>query len=63
MISAGGSQWDEFLHTYMDKWKMRIKNWVMDSINDHPVHVVRYESQEKHNLWSSQNANILECPF
>lgn len=64
MISAGGSQWDEFLHTYMDKWKMRTKNWVIDSINDHPVHVVRYESLKRNTTYEvAKMLTFLDVPY
>lgn len=59
-FSADGSQWDEFLHTHMDNWKI-----IGLQI---PLMTTQYmlcdmKALEKNYLWSSQNANILECPF
>jgi len=43
LFNTAVPEWDNFLHKYMDYWSMRLKNWVIDSSQDHPVHIVRYE--------------------
>lgn len=39
--NAAIPKWDLFLHKYMNSWRLRLRNWVTDSMQ--PVHVVRYE--------------------
>ena len=61
---TGGQEWDEFLHKYMEKWKARIKNWVLDSIDHHQVHVVRYEDLKQHiSDEMAKMLSFLKIPF
>ena len=39
---VGIPEWDDFLRSYMERWKSRLKNWVLDS-NKQAVQVIRYE--------------------
>lgn len=39
--------WDEFLHTYMNAWLTRLRNWVLNQTPEHPVVVVKYEDLKK----------------
>ena len=47
LMMAGIPKWNKFLYTYMEMWKSRLINWVLNSTNDHPVHIVRYEDLQK----------------
>ena len=43
IISPDSENWDNFMQTYMQAWKRRIQNWVLQEHADHPVLLVRYE--------------------
>ena len=45
------------MHTYMDRWKLRLTNWVINTSDQHPVHVVRYEDLK--NNTAAEVAKIL----
>ena len=48
----------------MEKWKARIKNWVLDSINSHPVHIVRYENMRSNTTSEvAKMLSFLHIPF
>ena len=46
IIIVGTPEWDEFLQSYMGRWKARLENWVLDS-DKQPVHVVQYEDLQQ----------------
>ena len=59
----GSPEWDEFLWSYMGRWKARLKNWVLDS-HKQAVHVVRYEDLQRDVPGEiAKILNFLKIPF
>ena len=62
-IDIGTPEWDEFLQSYMGRWKARLKNWVLDSCKQ-AVHVVRYEDLQRNVPGEvAKILNFLKIPF
>lgn len=60
---AGIPEWDEFLQSYMGRWKARLENWVLNSHNQ-AVHVVRYETLQQDVIGEvSKMLSFLKIPF
>ena len=48
----------------MDKWKLRLTNWVLSPSDEHPVHVVRYEDLKKNTAVElAKILNFLKIPY
>lgn len=63
LLNIDTPEWDEFLQSYMGRWKARLKNWVLDS-RKQAVHIVRYEDLQGDVAGEvAKMLNFLKIPF
>lgn len=62
--STDSEEWDKSLQSYMQAWKKRIQNWVLEKQMDHAVLIVRYEDLKSNTVKEVERMlTFLQHPF